>query len=212
MSTQLDYNDIHIWRIVFLNTQIIVSQSENERSKNYHSPGLGDIFLRSRSAVRKIASLYTGKPPLSFQIELSPQGKPFFANFADIFFNISHSQTGLAVAFSRNEIGFDIENIHRHRNSLGIANRFFTKREIAMLNNQNQANSDIFLRIWTAKEAMLKLSGAGISGGLNSAVYLNESFGELNETPIFMHRVQWGDYLGCAASFETKKSIKLLEI
>ena len=212
MSTELDYKEIHIWRVTFLHTEIIVSQSEIDRSKNYHSLELANIFLHSRSAVRKISSLYTGKTPLSFQIELSPNGKPFFVNYPDIFFNISHSQTALAVAFSRNEIGFDIENINRRRNSLGIAKRFFTKREIELCDRANQASSDIFLRIWTAKEAMLKLSGTGISGGLNSAVYLNESSGQFKETPIFMHRVQWQDYLGCAASFDPKESVKLMEI
>ena len=212
MSTELDYKEIHIWKVTFFYTDLIVNQLEIDRSKNYHSPELANIFLHSRSALRRIVSLYTGKPPLSFQIELSPNGKPFFANYPDIFFNISHSQTGLAVAFSRNEIGFDIENIHRHRNSLGIAKRFFSKREIEFCDSANQPNSDMFLRIWTAKEAMLKLSGSGISGGLNSAVYLNEFSGQLNETPIFMHRVQWGDYLGCAASFHPKESVRLLEI
>jgi 4'-phosphopantetheinyl transferase len=212
MSTELDSKEIHIWRVTFLHTETIVSQSEIDRSKNYHSPELANIFLHSRSAVRRISSLYTGKNPLSFQIELSPKGKPFFANCPDIFFNISHSQTTLAVAFSRNEIGFDIENIHRHRSSSAIAKRFFTKQEIELCDRENQVSPDMFLRIWTAKEAMLKLSGTGISGGLNSAVYLNESSGQLNEIPIFMHRVQWGDYLGCAASFHPKKSVKLMEI
>ena len=212
MSPELDYKEIHIWKVNFLQSDIIANQSEIDRSKNYHSSGLAHIFLHSRSAVRKIASLYTGKPPLSFQIELSPNGKPFFANCADLFFNISHSQTGLAVAFSREEIGFDLENIHRHRNSLAIAKRFFTIEEIALLNSASQEGSDIFLRIWTAKEAILKLSGAGLSGGLKSAVYLNESSAQLNGTPIYIHRVQWGDYLGCAASFHPKESVRLLEI
>lgn len=212
MTTELDYKEIHIWKIALFHSDIIVRQSEIDRSKNYHSPELANIFLHSRSSVRKIASLYTNQPPLTFEIELSPRGKPFFANYPDIFFNISHSQNSLAVAFSRNEIGFDIENIHRHRNSIGIAKRFFTEREIELCDSSTQGSSDIFWRIWTAKEAMLKLSGAGISGGLNSAVYLNESTGQLNTTPLFIHRVEWGDCLGCAASFEPKESVKLLEI
>ena len=50
-----------------------------------------------------------------------------------------------------------------------IARRFFHPEDLALLRNAKDAEEQLklFFRIWTIKEAYLKCTGEGLSGGLN---------------------------------------------
>lgn len=87
-------------------------------------------------------------------------GKPFFAEYPDIFFNLSHC-SGLAVClFSDAECGADAEPIRQVR--MRIAGRVFSDEELCTL--QNAENPDLFFtRLWTLKEAYVKAIGVGVS-------------------------------------------------
>jgi len=89
------------------------------------------------------------------EIEYNEHGKPFFEQGP--FFSISHSRQYSVIAVSENEIGIDIE---MHENpSKRLMERCFTEeeQEFAEMSTEN------FLRIWTAKEAVLKFLGTGFS-------------------------------------------------
>lgn len=90
-------------------------------------------------------------------------GKPCFVNAPEIHFSISHSGTKVAVAFSDNEVGCDIEKVGIV--DLEIARRFFSEREFRTLVAGNNADERIceFFRIWTMKESYMKASGFGFS-------------------------------------------------
>lgn len=89
------------------------------------------------------------------KLRFNEHGKPFFEHGP--FFSISHSRRYSVLAVSENEIGIDIEMHENPRESL--MNRCFTEEEqvFAKLSTEN------FLRIWTAKEAVLKFLGTGFS-------------------------------------------------
>ena len=88
-------------------------------------------------------------------INFGEHGKPFFEHGK--FFSISHSIRYSVLAVSDNEIGVDIEMKSSPKNS--VAERCFTEEEqqYAKMSTEN------FFRIWTAKEALLKLLGTGFS-------------------------------------------------
>ena len=89
------------------------------------------------------------------KIKYNEHGKPFFEHGP--FFSISHSRQYSVVAVSENEIGIDIE---MHENpSERLMNRCFTEEEREFAGN----SAENFLRIWTAKEAVLKFLGTGFS-------------------------------------------------
>lgn len=205
----LPTTEIHVWWIEKMGQVDFLSPKEIERAESITHPEARNIFLKSRAALRDLAAQYSGKDPKDFEIHLSPNGKPFFQNLGDLFFNISHSSDGLAIAFSRAEIGLDIEKINRPRNHLGIAKRFFSKSESALLEADANSSADLFIRIWTAKEAMLKLSGDGIANGLDRANYVNESLGQWNERDISLHRLYWPNFIGCVASFDQPRIVKV---
>ncbi|UZW60439.1 4'-phosphopantetheinyl transferase family protein [Lysobacter enzymogenes] len=81
--------------------------------------------------------------------------------------NWSHSGERLLVALARGaRVGVDLERLQRRPRALEIAQRYFTAREADWL--AAQADRDLaFLRLWCAKEAVLKAHGHGLSFGLH---------------------------------------------
>ncbi len=73
------------------------------------------------------------------------------------FFSISHSRRYSVLAVSENEIGIDIE-MHEGPNEK-LCKRCFTEEEQKFVG----LSEENFLRLWTAKEAVLKFLGTGFS-------------------------------------------------
>ncbi len=94
-------------------------------------------------------------------------GKPYFRNFPDIFFNISHSGKYVVCAVSDKEVGIDIEG--GRKASISLAKRFFCQEETSWINEED--SEDRFFRIWTLKEAYGKAVGCGVLEILSKVVY-----------------------------------------
>lgn len=94
-------------------------------------------------------------------------GKPFLNHVNGFSYNLSHSGKWVVIAFGRNEIGIDIEEIQRGKEN--IADKFFSEDEknfIYAVNKEEQAKR--FTQIWTLKESYIKFLGTGLSTSLNS--------------------------------------------
>jgi len=118
---------------------------------------------------RMEASLRYGVHPAEIRIDFHEKGKPFFPDFPDFKFNITHGGNLIAVAFCDDrEVGIDVEAADRKVN-LMIAERFFTPAEVDFLQKTPlEQRPHTFLRLWTIKEAYLKMIGTGLSRPLNS--------------------------------------------
>ncbi len=98
----------------------------------------------------------------------SDLGKPFFPDYPDIHFNYSHSKNYVACGLSDHEIGVDIEDIRKVKESL--------IRNISHVNEywwikQAETEDELYDRtilLWTIKESYLKQKGTGINCRLNS--------------------------------------------
>lgn len=87
-------------------------------------------------------------------------GKPYLEHGK--CFSISHSGDFAVLAVSEDKIGADIEIPKRVNES--VMHRCFTKAETAFVNGSPES----FARIWTLKEAAVKLLGKGIGFPLKS--------------------------------------------
>ncbi|MBQ7873870.1 MAG: 4'-phosphopantetheinyl transferase superfamily protein [Oscillospiraceae bacterium] len=89
------------------------------------------------------------------KLKYNEHGKPFVEHGP--CFSISHSRKYSVLTVSENEIGIDIE-MHESAKE-AVIKRCFAEEEqfFAKMSTEN------FLRIWTAKEAVLKLLGTGFS-------------------------------------------------
>ena len=106
-------------------------------------------------------------------------GKPFFEDYPDFHFNISHCEDLIAVAVSKKPVGVDIE-ILRDVN-LEIARRFFSKKETRF----SKASRD-FLYVWTRKEAFLKRTGEGLKNISKAQVLENSEIKTVEENGFIL--------------------------
>jgi 4'-phosphopantetheinyl transferase len=115
------------------------------------------------------ASLRYGVHPAAIRIDFHEKGKPFFPDFPEFKFNITHGGNLVAVAFCNDhEVGIDVEANDRKVN-LEIAERYFTPSEAEFLQKTpSHQRPHTFLRLWTIKEAYLKMTGDGLARPLDS--------------------------------------------
>ena len=106
-------------------------------------------------------------------------GKPFFEDYPDFHFNISHSEDLIAVSVSKTPGGVVIETLRDV--NLGLAGRFFTKKETRI----TQTSRD-FLYVWTRKEALLKRTGEGLKGIRDADVLENSEIKTVEENGFIL--------------------------
>lgn len=107
------------------------------------------------------------------------KGKPYLEGNDNIHFNISHTQGAVAIAFCDSETGVDIE--HERPINPKIAGRHFCDDEMIVVEKSNNTNAEL-LKMWTRKEAYIKMSGEGLSSGLNTFNTLDEKIAKKIKT------------------------------
>ncbi len=156
---------VHLWRCLSAD-ETVLTGDEADRARTFKSAEVRAAFVAGRSGIRMAGAHYSGLPPLELKLEIGEHGKPFFRN-SRLRFNVSHSRSAVIAAFSTEDVGVDVESRGRCREFVRIAERFFPEDEARRI--ADSGDEELFLRYWTAKEAMLKLSGEGIANGLEEA-------------------------------------------
>lgn len=105
--------------------------------------------------------------------EYGEHGKPFIVGHPDIHFNISHCREAVLVAVSDRPVGADVECIREYKDSL--VRYTMSDAEIARI-EQSDHPEVAFIRLWTMKEAKLKLSGRGITDYMKDVLDGTEDF------------------------------------
>jgi 4'-phosphopantetheinyl transferase len=100
-------------------------------------------------------------------------GKPYLADYPEIFFNLSHSEGITACITEERECGIDCEKVREYRPN--VMKRAFSEKEREMIENAPENERDLlFFTLWTLKEAYIKAIGKGLSFPLNEAEFLIE--------------------------------------
>ena len=113
--------------------------------------------------------------------EYGKHGKPFIIGYPDIHFNISHCREAVLCVISSRPVGVDVESIRSYKDSL--VEYTMNPQEIAKINQAPRPEVE-FVRFWTMKEAVLKLSGEGISKDLKTVLTGQEQI----ETQVNMEK------------------------
>ncbi|MDG2903657.1 4'-phosphopantetheinyl transferase AcpT, partial [Vibrio parahaemolyticus] len=95
------------------------------------------------------------------EIIYGEQGKPAFAPEMPLWFNLSHSGDDIALLLrDEGEVGCDIEVIRPRANWRWLANAVFSLGEHAEMDAVHPDQQlEMFWRIWTRKEAIVKQRG-----------------------------------------------------
>ncbi|KGI79204.1 hypothetical protein LF63_0100490 [Oleiagrimonas soli] len=128
-----------------------------------------------RAPLRRLLAAYLDTTSDRVQFHDGEHGRPVLRDAPTALdFNWSHSGDIALVAIARGlpQLGIDIEVSRPRPRALALAERFFAIDEhtrIAALPDTQR--TDAFLRLWTAKEAVLKGLGEGLRYGLHRVAF-----------------------------------------
>ncbi len=173
-------------RAVIKACQAFLDPKELEQASRFVTEVLQSNYIVSHGAMRQILSDYVSVAPSSLRFELGQKGKP---GCDGVYFNLSHTRDWAVLAVhQRHEVGVDIECQQRQVDMMSLAKRFFAENEYRQLLeiNDKSLRSNRFYNIWTAKEAVIKFTGEGLSRELNSFVVNKTSLGRWTISPLKM--------------------------
>ena len=120
-----------------------------------------------------------------YRFERDAHGRPRLRH-AQLDCSWSHSGERLLVACAAGlRVGADLEVVRPRANALALARRFFAAEEIDWLQGRGdgaRAPERDFLRLWCAKEAVLKAHGRGLAFGLHRLAFAER------EGALVLHR------------------------
>ena len=148
----------------------VLSAHERARSAKLQQTSASEAYRCGRGLLRLLLGSTLEVPPGSVNIMLSETGKPHLGSAAKVYFNLSHTSRRLLLAMAReNEIGVDIEeralSAVNEEEVQELAELHFRPEEVRLLATAPscEMRMDLFLKVWTAREAVAKASGIGIT-------------------------------------------------
>lgn len=100
------------------------------------------------------------------RFEYGAHEKPSLAGHPDIHFNLSHCPNGVMCVIDDRPVGCDIERIPETL-KMDLVRYCCCDSEIAEINSSDSPGT-AFIRLWTMKEAYLKLTGEGLCNDLKT--------------------------------------------
>ncbi|NOQ42641.1 MAG: 4'-phosphopantetheinyl transferase superfamily protein [Desulfuromusa sp.] len=167
--------ELHLWRFELdcsteksRSQQRILSADELVRAERLLDPQKKQYFISARSHLRQLLGIYLKLSPELICFNYNENGKPFLSapKEAVLSFNLSHSGSRAIVAVvADSDVGIDIEKIEPALDFHQLASRYFDLTEKKQLTNFSEVRQRRgFYRLWTRKEAGLKMLGSGFSG------------------------------------------------
>lgn len=92
--------------------------------------------------------------------------KPVLRDYPDIHFNLSHCRKGVMCVIADRPIGCDIEEIEE-KLDMALCRHCYNDNEVTNITSSEEPCIE-FTKLWTMKEATLKLTGEGINNDLPS--------------------------------------------
>lgn len=163
---------------LFRGLQKIVSAERRCKAERFHRREDACRSLLSEALVRYTffdAGLQCGG---EFELTRNEFGKPEPV-LSGFHFNISHSGTWVVCAADNEEIGIDVERIHKVDS--GISQRFFSSIENKLLSDFKSPAQwlECFYKLWVLKESYIKAIGKGLHCPLNSFAVLPQNDGSV---------------------------------
>jgi 4'-phosphopantetheinyl transferase len=168
---ELPLSGIHLWSAhtdpendPAINVSALLSLDEQARAERYIVAKARRQFVEVRGLLRILLGAYLQRDPASLEFIYSANGKPSLSATSSgesVQFNVSHSQTQVLYAFSADQaIGVDIEGVNPLISYIDLAHRICTPKEQRVFDQLPPSQqAQAFYKIWTRKEALVKLGG-----------------------------------------------------
>ena len=138
----------------------LLDESEREDIQRLHHARDRQKMILRRGVRRVVLGRYLDCAPEQLHFECAEYGKP---RVPGISFSVSSSQLAFLLAVARGaEVGVDVEDASAFEFTSALAGTCCNRAELNRISELPEpARATEFLRLWTAKEALLKLRGVG---------------------------------------------------
>jgi 4'-phosphopantetheinyl transferase len=195
----------------------LLSSDELLRAARYHFEKDRRVYESGHVFIRKVLSHYTQIEPADLQLSPIVNQKPRLGNSPfPIHFNITHSANKIIVAIGFNsDVGIDVEKVIPDFDMHGFSEANYHPNEQSKFRSlKNDQESDYFYKIWTRKEAWLKLTGEGVNDKLKTLDFSetsNEFKVNIKDHPdLYMYSwKETPEYMVTLATFKSPSKIKL---
>lgn len=155
--------DVWIWPLDVASPAHWLSEDETARAARFATDTLKQRWAASRAGMRGILGTVLERAPESLVFGAGEHGRPFLEGVdCPYSFNLSHSEGLAALVICEAVAGVDIERVRPLYRD--VADMFFSPAENEALKAMDEAErAEGFYRCWTAKEAVLKALGSGLS-------------------------------------------------
>ncbi|MEI6376365.1 MAG: 4'-phosphopantetheinyl transferase superfamily protein [bacterium] len=160
-----------------------LSFDEQRRARSMGASEVRDRFVAGRHLLRQTLAPWLGMDPSAIELVVGEGGKPYVKQDPSLHFSISHSGEILLAAFSRTDIGVDLER-QRDIETESLARRFFSAEEAQYLAGSPIKGKEMecFFRFWTCREAAIKADGRGMGELLGSTRVILRSESGVSES------------------------------
>ncbi len=102
-------------------------------------------------------------PGISY--EYGENGKPYIKGYQEFCFSLSHSGNYVVLATSDFPVGIDVQEKDLRTDVMSLSRHTASEEELCALNNETDPGKrqDLFFRMWSAKEAYVKMTGEGLA-------------------------------------------------
>jgi len=181
----LPEDEVHLWYLLPDATddpaltaayEAFLAPEERVRRDRYRFEHSRREYLLTRALARATLSRYAPVAPAAWRFRQNQYGRPEIdlPEHDAIRFNLSNTRGLIAcvVAHDR-ELGVDVEDTERKSETVGVADRFFSPREVTALHTLPEAEQrSRFFDYWTLKEAYIKARGMGLAIPLDQFSFL----------------------------------------
>lgn len=144
-----------------------LTMEEKERASKFHFPEDKYTYIAAHAFLNFLLLRKLSCSVNQLKFSYNSNKKPFIPG-SNIRFNLSHSKNSWAVIIAEScEMGVDIEQINDKRDLLQITEYYFSPYEQIRVNYASNPVHE-FYKIWTRKEAYLKMKGIGINTHLQN--------------------------------------------
>lgn len=147
-----------------------LSVHEMERAEQFRSSLHRDRFLAGRIYVRLMMGRHLGLSPARVVLGSGEHGKPLLTRDDRLSFNFAHAENVALLGLTpMRAVGVDLEFVRPLGNRASVQRTVLADREIAELDVLPASRQlDAFFAMWVCKEAVVKLTGAGLSQDLRA--------------------------------------------
>lgn len=147
-----------------------LDERERERAARMRPEPMRRRFVLARATLRRLLSAELGLEPAKLCLREARHGRPELAGREDgaLVFNMAHSGDRALLAWRRGGLlGVDLEEHRPVQRMEELAEETLTPDELEDWRAAPELTREArFFRTWTRKEAVLKATGLGLSGGL----------------------------------------------